>query len=1012
MDLIFKIILCLFFSGSLLSQAPSYRLFTIADGLPHTETTKVFLDKKGYLWISCSNGWVSKFDGIEFQNFSPEELGINNHSYQFWDDGDRIWVWDPTNGISFFDQNKWQLLKIPPGILSIQRIPDIGFVALAEKGKLFRLKIPGLQWEFLSQIILDGIENSESLRMYQSGLPAGIRLIINSEKKDEYSIWELNDLEKGTLSLVSKNIRYLFLNEEYYYTFDPKGYIELHRANGSIEKIVNSSVYFEKLSSEENGFMAQTILPPYNGKGIYYFSEKGYSDLLFQLDIPVTNVTRDQQGHYWFASQTGLGKVTPWILHFFDDQPGMIPNLHSIGQDDRGNIWFGGYRDGFAYYDGSQVTPYKIDGSPWRVLPGSFTEKSGTMYFWTELNGLVSIGKEGWKKISIIENSSSQLLRGYYFRPLKNGEVALGLNKIGLGIAKLPLEEEKNYRIIGKDKGLMLDNVICVAEDNKGRIWTGRSSQGIGLYFPDRDTAITWLIENYPNPGIGAMCLEVDSTGTLWLGTNKGLYFLENPHEVQDSKSFFGKIKKLELPESGISSISALKAYKNWLIFSSKKGHGLLDLNSLKMEGKRPLIIYENTVAPAKGGSGEQNAILIDNKNRLWIGKDRGAVCIDLSQMPPHDSNKKMLDPTIIAGGTTIHPIQKKVTLPLNKRNLKIILQSEFKGVSNRDVNFKYRIGGEGIRDTSFFDVGKDAKISFDYLSPGEYRIDLNMYHHNQLVDNRNLEIIVPGTLSEKPFFWVAAVSLLVLFIGSGFYFKRRAELLRKNAELEKSKWSGKLQKAQISALTSSLNPHFINNALNWLQYKVMDDSEAVAVVGRLSENIRTVFQHSRAGHPNHSLSEEIRIVENYLLIQGVRYNHKIDVHLPDLSKQSELKKVSVPIMQLLIHVENAIEHGIRNRKKAKTLKISVHEKGEFILLRVEDDGIGRKATLNKPTHGTRQGTKMLEELHNILNLKNRLKIKSWYEDSPFVDAATGERYGTIVHIRIPKNFDYDYDQP
>jgi ligand-binding sensor domain-containing protein len=956
MDRYFKIFLFLFFSGSLLSQAPSYRLYTIADGLPHTETTKVFLDKKGYLWIGCSNGWVSKFDGIEFQNFSPEELGIHHHSYHFWDDGERIWAWDTKNEITFFQQNKWHPLKTPSGILSIQRIPDFGFVVLTEKGKLFQLKIPELKWEFLSQINLGGIENPESLKLYQTDNLSGIRIYRQGEKEDDYSLWELNDLEKGTLSLLSKKVRYVFLNEDFNYTFNPKGYIELNQSNGISKKVLNSSVYFEKLSSDENGFLVQTILPPYNGRGIYYFDEKGCSDLLFQLDIPVTNVIMDHQGHFWFASQTGLGKVNPWVLNFFDDQPGMIPNLHSIGQDSLGNIWFGGYRDGFAYYDGSQINPYEIDGSPLRVLPGSFTDESGTMYFWTEGNGLVSIGKEGLKKISIVENSSSLLLRGYFFRPLKNGNVALGLNKLGLGIAKLPLEEIDNYRIVGKEKGLMLDNVICIAEDSKGRIWTGRPSQGIGLYFPDRDTAITWLMEDYPNPGIGAMSLEVDSTGTLWIGTNKGLYFLENSQALQDAGSFFSSIKKLELAGSGNATISALKAYKNWLFFSSSKGHGFLDLNSLKKGNKRPLIIFENTVAPAKGGSGEQNAILIDNKNRLWIGKDRGAVCIDLAKMPPYDSNKKMLDPTIIAGGTPIYPFGNKVTLPLNKRNLKLILKSEFNGISNSNVNYKYRIGGEGIRDTSFFDVGKDSKISFDYLSPGDYRIYLNMYHHNQLVDSRNLEVIVPGTLSEKPFFWVAVISLMVLFIGSVFYLKRRAELLRKNADLEKSKWSGKLQKAQISALTSSLNPHFINNALNWLQYKVMDDSEAVAVVGRLSENIRTVFQHSRAGHPDHSLSEEIRIVENYLLIQGVRYNQKMDVQLPDLSDKPHLEKVRVPIMQLLIHVENAIEHGIRNRKNANTLKISVQEEEEFILLSVEDDGIGRTETLKKPTHGTRQG--------------------------------------------------------
>ena len=147
-----------------------------------------------------------------------------------------------------------------------------------------------------------------------------------------------------------------------------------------------------------------------------------------------------------------------------------------------------------------------------------------------------------------------------------------------------------------------------------------------------------------------------------------------------------------------------------------------------------------------------------------------------------------------------------------------------------------------------------------------------------------------------------------------------------------------KLRQMQVKSLTSSLNPHFINNSLHWLQYKVKGDKEAVLLIGRLSDNIRTVFQHSRDGRPYQTLKEELHLVENYLLIQKVRVEDSLSFKLPNINGNVALASINIPLMEIQIHVKNAVEHGIRNRKNANYVKAQITEDDTYVHIETEDE--------------------------------------------------------------------------
>ena len=200
------------------------------------------------------------------------------------------------------------------------------------------------------------------------------------------------------------------------------------------------------------------------------------------------------------------------------------------------------------------------------------------MYFFEERNyGFFKTDGRTW--IGPPPSVSDTKLTGYFYLPLRNGQLAAGLSRDGLGLLDPPFVPGKEWTKIGEEKGLLLDNVLTVQEDLNGRLWCGRSSKGIAVYDPAQDTAVTWL--RTQKGGLGTMCSALDSRNNLWLGTNKGLAWLEQPHLIDYlSTDIDTVIKVLDLPECGQGLVTFMKTHQNFLIFGNIKGFGLLDLPS------------------------------------------------------------------------------------------------------------------------------------------------------------------------------------------------------------------------------------------------------------------------------------------------------------------------------------------------------------------------------------------------------------------------------------------------
>jgi hypothetical protein len=691
----------------------------------------------------------------------------------------------------------------------------------------------------------------------------------------------------------------------------------------------------------------------------------------------------------------------------------MVNGLHTIVEDRQGRIWMGGYGGigGFSVFDGKTLKRKVFTDGSIRIMPGAMMSKSGTLYFISEYeDGLLAI-KDGQLK------TAKQLklgnLIGYYATQISDGRIAIGLASKGLGLVTETNGLPASVRIIGKEKGLRLDNVLSITEDRAGRLWMGRISQGIALYDPVRDTAVTWLRSPEEPNSVGTISACLNDDGSIWFGGHNSLYRLHAPHQFDFlGKNVFDSLEKMPLPGNDTTTVFFLQNTPRYLVAGSQQAVYFLDKN---YPGEQPRIFTLQYGTDLPGGGSEQNAVLLDSRGFLWVGTQEGAVRIDLRLLRFDTSATSLRLAAFSAGGEEVLLTDGQIgSLPAKKRNIRFAFSPSGNSFLKDDLFFDIAVvNAQG--DTLFWrSQTKERSGEMPYLPKGKYTLHVTAYKHNVVSGQAAWAFAVPGLLSENPWFW-AALALLALGIPFTFIYLKK----RHQAELEKSK--RERDALQIRALSNFFNPHFINNALHWVQSRYRKDADTATIVGRLSENVDHLFANTQSGKAYHPLSKELEIVQNYLKIQQVRFGEGLWVSLDLPKENTAMTAVQVPSMLLQIHTENAVEKGIRNRKGAGHFLLSVKMGADGCHITIEDDGRGRPRTAERtaePQFGgqlaelgvgpTRKGsTAVMDDLIALFNRYNKRPLTVRYEDLVFGET-DGEQHGTRVHFFIPKNYGYE----
>jgi two-component system LytT family sensor kinase len=193
---------------------------------------------------------------------------------------------------------------------------------------------------------------------------------------------------------------------------------------------------------------------------------------------------------------------------------------------------------------------------------------------------------------------------------------------------------------------------------------------------------------------------------------------------------------------------------------------------------------------------------------------------------------------------------------------------------------------------------------------------------------------------------------------------------------------------ARLTTLRSQINPHFLFNTLNSISALIRTDAEkAREMTRRLSSIFRKSLEDSS---DTHSLSDEIKFIEDYLSIERVRFGDDKLRIVKDIDSSTEGKEVPAMILQPI--VENAIKHGISRRTDGGTVRIASRVKQGGVEIEVENDG---------PSCGSFDLRELIERGMGLRNVIERLNIYGYgMEQLSLSPRAEG---GAVVRLFIPR---------
>lgn len=142
---------------------------------------------------------------------------------------------------------------------------------------------------------------------------------------------------------------------------------------------------------------------------------------------------------------------------------------------------------------------------------------------------------------------------------------------------------------------------------------------------------------------------------------------------------------------------------------------------------------------------------------------------------------------------------------------------------------------------------------------------------------------------------------------------------------------------SEIATLQAQIKPHFLYNAINTISASSLDDPKMTRdLLAKFSRYLRGILDFKNRDRLV-TLRKELELVEVYLFIEKARFGDRLRV-IYDIDESAECM-LSPLIIQPL--VENAVHHGLSGRKKSGTVEITVRDEKDFVIISVEDDGLG-----------------------------------------------------------------------
>ncbi len=962
----------IFFIACLQAQDYPFREYSSLDGLPQSQANMIFQDRRGYIWIPTRNG-LSRFDGIEFVNYTRKEGLISNEVQGVFEDSlGIIWARSEKSGLSTYDGIGFRSYPLENILdknpVSGKNGSNVIYFLGNRPGKInFRIfKFSnGTYTDFSSHL-----KSLDTLSIFDACMSGKNDAFIVFDKYG--NVWALKD---SLFTLVSK------MKFDDMYTEDgnvvlKKGSEAYEYINGKLELRPQMN-YLGKVSAEYNYLIPGKELTVSDGRSIN------------RIELPFTPVRTfiDREGILWFPSERNVQRLVSTAFSSFREIKIGIGNIWTILESNDGHLWFGSLYGDLVEYDGKNFkkrNEYKlIFDNQTAFYKGSIRLSGGELWFSTNKGVLIWNGKKFSKLKSLPPGTQVCII----YEDPEEKKIMIGTDR-GLFILKnntITCRKELNDNDLGDVEG--------ITRDSEGKYWLSGHK---GLVVMDGDKLTYLKDEQFPH--INSFTLVTDMYGGIWVTSEEGLFF-----KGKSSDKF-----TMAVPESPIRPANSIILMDSTHLIAGRVSDiCVIDLEKYYRNRSDGIRIYDKTDG-FEGDDCLDNGIIRDKNGNFWILTSDMVVKfnpgrLQVNKLPPilhltgifYKNDSLQWKPVIKQG--FYYGLPQQISFCLRWKSLKIT----FTGISTTNpekVTYRYRLSGF---NEEWSQPVRERSVTYEKLPPGKFIFELTAANADGIQTPEPLRL----AFRNVPVFWQTPLFLIIMIVmviginilGTWYLFKSRQARIAKEQKLKLE-----VMRIQVKSILKQFDAHFTFNVISSIGSLIMkeDRKAAYEYIAKFSGMLRSVLNAD--GYATIPLSKELDFVRNYLELQKLRFKERLSYSVTVHENVDD--NLEIPKLGIQLFVENSIKHGIEHKIEGGRVDVEVLKNDSNLNLMIRDNGIGRAAAMKIQTGGTGQSIRIISAIIEKMNKANKNKACIDIIDLE----KEGIPSGTEVRIIIPDNYDYN----
>jgi len=931
----------------------------------------------------AASGLTLRAQTYPFREYTSDDGLPQTQSLNMMQDS-RGYLWIPTrNGLARFDGYTFISYLRKDGLPSNQ----IARVMEDKTGIIWVLTINGLARfngkSFTSYPLPDslGIKNLSTNAVFLD--TATILLNASIDFDDRYLLLFKNgkysNFSAANPALKNMNVEFIGMNPKdtaiYLADKEYRAYV-YHR--GVVKYVHDGPVTNVYFVNDEPRFEGPNILRP------------GIRQPLFWEGGGIALYFADREGTIWAGTETSIFRLMSEAFVEYDRAEGFPDETWAIAADPRGGIWTGTYNGNLTYFNGKTFTGNNEYNNR-RNKPGAFyrgctTLSNGEVWFSTSERVIVWDGKQ----FRINDFVPEKLQVCIIYEDPADKSILIGTDK---GLYHLKGKEVIHYpQMSWPGYGI----VEGIARDHDGNYWLA-GHYGI-VYFDGRNFI---PFRSAPAPAEMVWGVVCDYMGNIWSAGSDGL-FICNPNEPVFNQAL---PEEVNLPANVIRDMGDHR-----LIVGRMMDICIIDLD--KYYSGRP--DYYTIIDRSRGFLGkdcQDNGIVKDANGQWWIlTRDK------LIRFYPEKLQKNLIPPVNhitrvdISGDTTEWETALEASLFYDTTSIVKIRGREngiritYTGISTKNpekVRYHYRM--RGFND-NWSNRTAERSVVYNNLPPGQYTFEVQAINSDGIFSenpDRLIISVVPTFLQSK--LAIAMFALLTLSLIVFLSWQIRKSVVEKRVST--ARLQAETYRLQLNSVIKQFDPHFTFNAVTSVGSLIMkgEKEKAYNYFIKLSNLLRSIITDSNLLLK--PLEQELEFVTRYCELQKLRFGERFEYNIytaPDVNI-----KTPVPKMIIQSFAENALKHGLENKKGLGRMDISIGNLDSGIEVTIRDNGIGRAAAARLNTGGAGTGLKNIRGIVDTINKANREKITFSLTDL-FEDDRPA---GTEVRVFLPHNYSISFPE-